>query len=169
MTVAGFLMLLQRLRSSLAVPSKWCWLLVSNLHWLRLLFAAAARALLEAVLGKGAAAAKAAAGQQRKKLPAAARNAVVAEAYNESEAHATAAGACQGIECSVHRVMQQAWLLAASCLGVLLLLLASTSCKVAGACSVPGCLRVCATSLLADLTAAGDGSRCTDPSPCCGA
>jgi hypothetical protein len=52
------------------------------------------RALLEAVLGKGTAAAKAAAGQQRKRLPAAARNAVVAEAYNESEAHATAAGAC---------------------------------------------------------------------------
>lgn len=44
---------------------------------------------------------------------------------------------------------------------------ASTSCKVAGACSVPGCLRVCARTLLADLTAAGDSSRCTDPSPCC--
>jgi hypothetical protein len=60
------------------------------------LVASVCRALLEAVLGKGAAAAKAAAGQQRKRLPAAARNAVVAEAYNESEAHATAAGARTG-------------------------------------------------------------------------
>jgi hypothetical protein len=53
------------------------------------------------VLGKGAAAAKAAAGQQRKKLPATARNAVVAEAYNESEAHATAAGACVHGVCAI--------------------------------------------------------------------